>query len=162
MVKRKKPKRLPPLAVVVALPESESGGFGPRFFLMQTFTCLTCAAAFAPARAWQKYCGVKCQRNAPNKKLRTQAFQRTRKDLINQIKTERGCARCGYNAHPAALDFNHIQGEKVLAVGQDSKAAWHKLMDEINKCEVLCANCHRVHTYENRHWHTKRKGASNA
>ena len=114
---------------------------------------------FTPARPWQTYCGVKCRNNAPGKKLITQKFQQSRRDLLNQIKTERGCARCGYNAHPAALDFNHVHGEKSLAIGQDPKAAWQKLMDEINKCEVLCANCHRIHTYENRHWHTKRKGA---
>lgn len=121
--------------------------------------CLTCGVEFTPARPWQTYCCTKCQRNAPNKKERTKAFQQSRRDLLNQIKTERGCARCGYNAHPAALDFNHVHGEKSLAIGQDPKAAWQKLMDEINKCEVLCANCHRIHTYENRHWHTKRKGA---
>lgn len=124
--------------------------------IMQTL-CLTCGAGFTPDRPWQKYCAPKCRTNAPSKKLRTQAFQKARRDLLNQIKTERGCARCGYSAHPAALDFNHIYGEKILAIGQDPKAAWSKLMDEIDKCEVLCANCHRVHTQENRHWHTKRK-----
>jgi hypothetical protein len=35
--------------------------------------------------------------------------------------------------------------------------AMHKLLAEIAKCEILCANCHRVHTFENRHWRTKRK-----
>lgn len=120
-------------------------------------SCLTCAAMFVSSRQWQKYCCPKCRHNAPDKKLVTQKFQQSRKDLINKIKTDRGCAKCGYNAHSAALDFNHIHGKKLLAIGQDPKAAWHKLMEEINKCEVLCANCHRIHTYENRHWHTKRK-----
>ena len=112
---------------------------------------------FTPARAWQKYCSVKCRHNAPNKKLRTQAFQQSRRDLVNKIKIERGCAVCGYNTHSAALDFNHIRGDKVFSVSQDLKVAMHKLLAEIDKCEILCANCHRVHTYENKHWHTKRK-----
>jgi hypothetical protein len=71
----------------------------------------------------------------------------------------KGCCLCGYNAHPAALDFNHVRGEKLFNVSQDPKVAKAKLLAEIEKCDVLCANCHRVHTYENRHWHTKRKGA---
>ena len=78
--------------------------------------------------------------------------------MINMIKAERGCAECGYNAHPAALDFNHTRGEKMFSISQDVKVALHRLRAEIDKCDVLCANCHRVHTYEHRHWRTKRKG----
>ena len=119
--------------------------------------CPTCDALFTPARTWQKFCALKCRRNSPAKKLRNQAFQQTRRDLINKIKIDRGCAKCGYNAHSAALDFNHIHSDKTFNVSQDTKVAMHKLLLEIDKCEVLCANCHRVHTYENKHWHTKRK-----
>lgn len=119
--------------------------------------CPTCAVLFTPARAWQKFCAPKCRHNSPSKKLVTQAFQQSRRDLINKIKTERGCAVCGYNTHAAALDFNHICGNKLFSISQDPKVAMHKLLAEIDKCEILCANCHRVHTYENKHWHTKRK-----
>jgi len=119
--------------------------------------CPTCDALFTPARTWQKFCALKCRHNSPAKKLRNQAFQQTRRDLINKIKIDRGCAKCGYNAHSAALDFNHIHSDKTFNVSQDPKVAMHKLLLEIDKCEVLCANCHRVHTYENKHWHTKRK-----
>jgi hypothetical protein len=129
---------------------------GP-FLFMQIPNCLTCGVAFTPARAWQKYCEPKCRCNSPNKKLTTQKFQQSRRDLINKIKIDRGCAKCGYNVHPAALDFNHIHGNKTFGVSQDPKVAMHKLLAEIDKCEVLCANCHRVHTSENRHWLTKRK-----
>lgn len=124
--------------------------------IMQS-TCPTCTASFTPNRPWQKFCTPKCRNNAPAKKLVTQAFQQTRRDLINKIKTENGCAMCGFNAHPAALDFNHVEGDKLFSVSQDPKVALHKLLAEIDKCEILCANCHRVHTFENRHWHTKRK-----
>ena len=119
--------------------------------------CLTCNKLFEPTCSWNKYCCSKCQRSSPSKKLLTQAFQQARRDFINKIKTERGCVICGYFAHPAALDFNHIQGDKTFAISQDPTVAMHKLLAEIDKCEILCSNCHRVHTYENRHWHTKRK-----
>lgn len=120
-------------------------------------TCLTCGDDFAPARPWQKYCTVKCQRNNPLKKVSTKRYQQSRRVLINKIKLERGCSVCGYNAHAAALDFNHVYGEKLFNVSQDPKVALYKLLEEIAKCEILCANCHRIHTYENRHWHTNRK-----
>lgn len=119
--------------------------------------CLTCQTLFESKYPWHKYCAPKCRHNSPAKKLLTQTFQQSRRDWLNKIKMERGCAVCGYCAHPAALDFNHIQGDKKFAVSQDPKVAMHKLLAEINKCEVLCANCHRIHTQENKHWHTKRK-----
>lgn len=79
--------------------------------------------------------------------------------MIDSVKMAKGCCVCGYNTHAAALDFNHVRGEKLFNVSQDPKVAKAKLLAEIEKCDVLCANCHRVHTYENKHWHTKRKGA---
>ena len=119
--------------------------------------CPTCKNKFVKTRAWSKFCAPKCRHNAPAKKLVTRAFQQSRHDLINKIKVDKGCVKCGYNAHAAALDFNHVRGDKKFNVSQDPKVALQKLLDEIDKCEVLCANCHRIHTYENRHWHTNRK-----
>lgn len=119
--------------------------------------CLTCKNSFEPLRDWQKYCCSVCRNNNPNKKNTTRIFQQTRRDLINKIKLDRGCSICGYNAHAAALDFNHINGDKKFSISQDTKKAMSKLLAEIDKCEILCANCHRIHTYENRHWQTKRK-----
>lgn len=119
--------------------------------------CLTCSVGFSAKRGWQKFCTAKCRNNSPTKKLVTQAFQQSRRTLIDKIKVERGCSICGYKAHAAALDFNHIIGDKNFSISQDPKVALHKLLGEINKCEILCANCHRVHTYEHRHWQTKRK-----
>lgn len=119
--------------------------------------CITCEKCFAPVDDRQKYCCDKCRHNAPNKKITTQKFQQSRRDRVNEIKIARGCCVCGYKEHAAALDFNHVRGEKLFNVSQDTKVAWDKMLAEIDKCDVLCANCHRIHTYENRHWHTKRK-----
>ena len=120
-------------------------------------TCMTCKKDFEPARSWQVYCCTKCRNNAPRKKATSKKYQQSRRDLINKIKVERGCSICGYNAHSAALDFNHVRGDKEFNVSQDPKIALSRLLNEIDKCEILCANCHRIHTYENRHWHTNRK-----
>lgn len=124
---------------------------------LMTKYCLTCKSSFEPLRNWQTYCCPACRSNSPNKKDTTRIFQQARRDLINKIKLDRGCSVCGYNTHAAALDFNHINGDKKFSISQDLKKAMSKLMAEIDKCEILCANCHRIHTYENRHWHTKRK-----
>lgn len=63
------------------------------------------------------------------------------------IKVARGCADCGYNAHPAALDFDHLPGfEKSMEVSKMYTKPWHQIAEEMAKCEIVCANCHRVRT----------------
>jgi len=67
--------------------------------------------------------------------------------LTQIIKASKGCADCGYNAHGVALQFDHM-GDKKGNVSNliRSDYAWSTIMDEINKCEIVCANCHAIRT----------------
>src|SRR5262245_59263926 len=67
------------------------------------------------------------------------------KALITEYKLARGCTDCGYRAHAAALDLDHLPGfEKRANVGRlFSREA---ILAELAKCEVVCANCHRIRT----------------
>jgi hypothetical protein len=69
---------------------------------------------------------------------------RERRDLIQRIKSERGCIDCG-ETHPAALDFHHRDGERKVHVVSKMCAQFSlvRLMEEIDKCDVMCCNCHR-------------------
>lgn len=55
------------------------------------------------------------------------------------------CIRCGYAGHVAALVFHHRDpSTKAFAISVDGvPRAWHRLVDEAAKCDLLCANCHR-------------------
>lgn len=76
---------------------------------------------------------------------------RHRRDALNAMKVAEGCADCGYNAHPAALDFDHVRGIKLFGVGKGILShTWAQTLAEIAKCEVVCANCHRVRTHVHR------------
>jgi hypothetical protein len=66
-----------------------------------------------------------------------------KRNLFGYIKCFEGCSRCGFNAHPAALDFHHI-GPKKFAIGQSPDLTLPNLFNESLKCKVLCANCHRI------------------
>lgn len=75
-----------------------------------------------------------------------------RRKMLADIKLAQGCARCGYNEHPAALHFNHLDPTtKSFRIGSQVSRSWAKLEEEMAKCEVLCANCHAIHTLENDH-----------
>lgn len=68
---------------------------------------------------------------------------------INLLKLERGCYDCGgmFKASPSVLDFDHVRGEKVFTVGARMKSfGLVRTLLEIEKCQVVCANCHRVRT----------------
>jgi chromatin segregation and condensation protein Rec8/ScpA/Scc1 (kleisin family) len=70
-----------------------------------------------------------------------------RAELIASIKLAQGCALCGYREHAVALDFDHLDpSDKRMAVGPAKTGNLQKLLAEISRCRVLCANCHRVQT----------------
>lgn len=75
-----------------------------------------------------------------------------RRALVDSIKLKTGCVDCGFNAHPAALEFDHLPGHiKSGTIAQLVYGATLKnLMIEIAKCEVVCANCHAIRTAQRR------------
>ena len=82
---------------------------------------------------------------------------RRERDRVTQqraalIKLERGCIDCGYNAAKEALDFDHRPGTvKVFQIAQASGRTWTTVLEEIAKCDVVCANCHRIRTATRRY-----------
>lgn len=77
--------------------------------------------------------------------------RRAKRDRLyfQQIKVGRGCTDCGFNAHPAALDFDHLPGAVKLYRICTMAGMRRVLIDaEIAKCEVVCANCHRIRTVQ--------------
>lgn len=73
-------------------------------------------------------------------------------EWLNKIKETQGCENCGFN-HPAALDFHHIDPSKkkeCVATMVSSCLPNETILTEINKCILLCANCHRVLHWEER------------
>lgn len=71
------------------------------------------------------------------------------RDRVSEIKLQLGCIDCGYRQHSVALDFDHKPGvEKVASVSflVGRARPWGIIQTEIDKCDVRCANCHRVVT----------------
>ena len=71
---------------------------------------------------------------------------RNRIVAIGELKVKAGCVDCGFNAHPAALDFDHVRGDKFSDVSRMLTYSWERILSEIAKCDVVCANCHRLRT----------------
>ena len=69
-----------------------------------------------------------------------------RKALLGEIKVSRGCTLCGYNGYHGSLDLHHLDPSTKVKP-KPTTVLGH--IAEIQKCVVLCANCHRqVHDPE--------------
>ena len=55
------------------------------------------------------------------------------------------CQLCGYYKFPGALELHHIDPkQKAFAIGQYGHSrSWMRVKKELDKCVLLCANCHR-------------------
>jgi hypothetical protein len=70
-------------------------------------------------------------------------ISRRNRDLLNEYKQQRGCTTCP-ETEAACLDFHHKdRNEKDFEVGNLGSYAWSTIMKEIDKCILVCANCHR-------------------
>lgn len=94
------------------------------------------------------HCGPGQRQKAIDKK-------KTNRDLLRQrmqeVKSSTPCTDCGISYPHYVMDFDHRPGEDKLFNLSDvgnrlcSKASMEA---EMAKCDVVCANCHRVRTYE--------------
>lgn len=67
------------------------------------------------------------------------------KAITDEIKGSTPCQDCGIKYHPYVMEFAH-NGDKVDGVSRmvNSGIALERIMTEIAKCDIVCANCHRI------------------
>lgn len=92
----------------------------------------------------------------------TRALRTWRYKLPKEIKESHGCKLCGEKFWKC-LDFHHVDREfKVLNIGKmlRTKGITKQIViDEIAKCEILCANCHRKYHSNDKMGATTKKGS---
>jgi hypothetical protein len=72
------------------------------------------------------------------------------KQEFDEYKKTLKCSMCEEN-HPATLDFHHTdprEKEIIISKAVSRNWGWESLNKEIDKCVVLCSNCHRKLHYE--------------
>jgi hypothetical protein len=68
---------------------------------------------------------------------------------INAIVREaknKPCVDCGHQFPPVAMDFDHVRGDKKFSLAKAARRnrTIQEVLDEIAKCEIRCAVCHRI------------------
>ena len=75
------------------------------------------------------------------------AVQKRRKKIRDMSVEHLGgrCARCGYDRCAEALEIHHLESsDKDFGISEKGYTrSWKRVLEELRKCELLCANCHR-------------------
>jgi 5-methylcytosine-specific restriction endonuclease McrA len=102
------------------------------------------------------------EKNKERHKANVAAIRRVRirrNRVIIEAAKSAPCMDCGRKFPPYVMDFDHVVGTKRGTI-----ASWYvsisekALLEEIAKCEVVCANCHRIRTYGRTRMEAHRKG----
>ena len=110
------------------------------------YKCIICSKDLCGNQTM--YCSRACTMKKSGrwyKRQKMRGFER-KKEFVNLLGGK--CSKCGYNKNLAALDFHHLdpeQKESPLNFAFLMKMRYEKCLLEINKCIILCANCHREH-----------------
>jgi hypothetical protein len=105
--------------------------------------CVGCGVSFDFIYKNKKFCSVVCYRKT-SKKYKTP--KREAYDFIYMDKVDKGCSKCP-ERRPSCLQYHHI--DPLLKTGCVSNMVSYglrRLVSEMNKCVLLCANCHAVET----------------
>lgn len=106
--------------------------------------CITCGETdpekfYGHSRSMCKNCHAK------------DSFRRQRANRTRGIEYLGGeCKNCGFKGCDASFDFHHrVPAEKADNFIRHKTWSWEHLKSELDKCDLLCANCHREHHFLN-------------
>lgn len=80
--------------------------------------------------------------------VRRARIEAENREFVSGLKSTTPCADCGVSYPPYVMDFDHVTGGKVSNVSAMMSNSRATLQAEIDKCEIVCSNCHRQRTHE--------------
>lgn len=120
----------------------DASAFSASWLRRKSKVCRDCKAGFN--RRWydenkQKHIKDVLRNNA--------RYRRRNGALLLELKSQ-PCLDCGATLHPMAMDFDHVRGVKEWDISDLSMRtpSVKRLLDEVAKCDLVCANCHRIRT----------------
>lgn len=129
--------------------------------------CALCGETFSIVgrNTRQKYCSSSCRRKRWQRENKDYGREKMRLfrennpgylgpkrqanvDRVNEIKESNPCVDCGGVFPACCMDFDHRDTDKHDEVGTliSRSRPWDVIESEIAKCDLVCANCHRIRT----------------
>lgn len=103
-------------------------------------------------RTQRRHASRACEPSGSSRYLdRKRSQWRAHAKLLDELRSV-PCADCGERFAPCAMDFDHREAD---AKGQGvtrmiGRAGVARILDEAAKCDIVCANCHRLRTFNRR------------
>ena len=88
--------------------------------------------------------------------VRTRVWERGRAEWLLSLKDGKPCTDCGRVFPAAVMQWDHLPGVPKLGnISTDmSRRSRDEVLEEIAKCELVCANCHAIRTFARAGWGT--------
>lgn len=102
--------------------------------------CRPCRAAYK-----QEHYAANRRRYIDQAMARKRLMVAERIEFLVAFLREHPCADCG-ETDPVVLEFDHLRDKKFNVAAGLRDREWQSVLDEMAKCEVVCANCHRRRT----------------
>lgn len=84
--------------------------------------------------------------------IRKRKYKAERRNFIEELKRNKQCVDCKRIYPSWVMDFDHLDGEKkidsISRMAVTNTSSFEKILIEIAKCELVCANCHRQRTHD--------------
>jgi transposase len=80
---------------------------------------------------------------------RTRDLRSANTKRLRELKENIGCVDCKEMYPHYVLEFDHLpQYEKLGIVTNIARRySWEKALEEVKKCDIVCANCHNIRTW---------------
>ncbi len=82
--------------------------------------------------------------------LRRIEYRKTRKAFIIKLK-DLPCTDCGKKYPHYVMDFDHRSGvsklDNISHLVNQNFLTYDQILTEVEKCDLVCANCHRIRTF---------------
>lgn len=92
-----------------------------------------------------------------NKRLYYEKNKRRKAELLDFTTSlkQKPCVDCGVQYPHYAMDFDHRDSktkiETISNMAMHHATSKKKILEEVSKCDLVCANCHRKRTYMRNH-----------
>ena len=110
--------------------------------------CPKCGVKAAPNAIQCLDCTKRSRQNQKRSRAKVKLSKDDKKKILIEMLGDE-CVDCGYRGHFAGFEFDHLRDKTYCISTMLSVATkWEKVLEEVKKCELVCATCHRIRTFK--------------